>query len=386
MADKLTQSSTPPTAPARARSSSSEPSSASSRTSPSCTRSSPPSWLPPAAGTHRPRPAPKCVVVAASHGVRRASVVPVTVRSALRSGSAVASPTVPSPASYCTADAQEDAAPCPAVRAVGPCGRTARSRSSRRSTPGTRRRRSRPLPCSQAMGVSGKVLLIAEDHERTAIKSFRNLDHVIASNLGQANTYDVLWADTIVMSRGTLDLGQVAATRHRRACRRRSRRWPTSATKDDALRLLPQPSSPLSWRPTPRAAEASQTVRADAPGSRRRSIRSHAEADGERCLHEQEPPRRHSRSRSCPRSPTTSFSSTTRTRSSSTSGPTRPRSSKPSQRDLRRAGSCRVNTINRKGKVKRTGWEDRQALRHQAGPGDARHRRLDRHLRGVTWV
>ncbi|MEZ5174697.1 MAG: 50S ribosomal protein L4 [Acidimicrobiia bacterium] len=61
-----------------------------------------------------------------------------------------------------------------------------------------------------AMGVTGKVLLIAEDHERTAIKSFRNLDQVIAHNLGQANTYDVLWADTIVMSRGTLELGQGA--------------------------------------------------------------------------------------------------------------------------------------------------------------------------------
>ena len=60
----------------------------------------------------------------------------------------------------------------------------------------------------EAMGVTGKVLLLAEDHERTAIKSFRNLEHVIASNLGQANTYDVLWADTIVMSKGTLDLGQ----------------------------------------------------------------------------------------------------------------------------------------------------------------------------------
>jgi len=61
----------------------------------------------------------------------------------------------------------------------------------------------------EAMGVSGrKLLLIAEDHERTAIKSFRNIEGVIASNLGQANTYDVLWADTIVMSQGTLDLGQ----------------------------------------------------------------------------------------------------------------------------------------------------------------------------------
>ena len=60
----------------------------------------------------------------------------------------------------------------------------------------------------QAMAVPGKVLLLAEDHEQIAIKSFRNLGHVIASSLGQANTYDVLWAETIVMSRGTLDLGQ----------------------------------------------------------------------------------------------------------------------------------------------------------------------------------
>ena len=43
-----------------------------------------------------------------------------------------------------------------------------------------------------------------------AIKSFRNLDHVIASNLGQANTYDVLWAETVIMSQGTLALGQTA--------------------------------------------------------------------------------------------------------------------------------------------------------------------------------
>ena len=60
----------------------------------------------------------------------------------------------------------------------------------------------------EAMGVTGKVLLLAEDHERTAIKSFRNIDGVIASNLGQANTYDVLWAETVIMSKGTLDLGQ----------------------------------------------------------------------------------------------------------------------------------------------------------------------------------
>lgn len=60
----------------------------------------------------------------------------------------------------------------------------------------------------KAMGIEGKVLLLAEDHEKTAIKSFRNLERVIASSVGQANTYDVLWADTIVMSQGTLELGQ----------------------------------------------------------------------------------------------------------------------------------------------------------------------------------
>jgi large subunit ribosomal protein L4 len=60
----------------------------------------------------------------------------------------------------------------------------------------------------KAMDIKGKVLLLAEDHEKVAIKSFRNLGDVIAGSVGQANTYDVLWADTIVMSQGTLELGQ----------------------------------------------------------------------------------------------------------------------------------------------------------------------------------
>jgi large subunit ribosomal protein L4 len=68
----------------------------------------------------------------------------------------------------------------------------------------------RAVALLEAMGVTGKVLLIAEDHERTAITSFRNLEHVTAINLGQANTYDVLWADTVIMSKGTLELGQAA--------------------------------------------------------------------------------------------------------------------------------------------------------------------------------
>ena len=62
-----------------------------------------------------------------------------------------------------------------------------------------------------AMEATGKVLLIAADHERTAIKSFRNISGVIASNVGQANTYDVLWAETIVMSQATLELEKTVA-------------------------------------------------------------------------------------------------------------------------------------------------------------------------------
>lgn len=60
----------------------------------------------------------------------------------------------------------------------------------------------------EAMGLTGKVLLIAEDHEKVAIQSFRNLGSVIATSIGQANTYDVMWADTILMSKGTLAFGQ----------------------------------------------------------------------------------------------------------------------------------------------------------------------------------
>ncbi|MFV1998817.1 MAG: 50S ribosomal protein L4 [Acidimicrobiia bacterium] len=92
-----------------------------------------------------------------------------------------------------------------------------------------------------AMGVTGKVLLIAEDHERTAIKSFRNLDHVIASNLGQANTYDVLWAETIIMSQGTLDLGQSAprgTEEHAEASRR-----PTADSQQSESADGPEPTA-----------------------------------------------------------------------------------------------------------------------------------------------
>jgi large subunit ribosomal protein L4 len=86
-----------------------------------------------------------------------------------------------------------------------------------------------------AMGVTGKVLLLAEDHERLAIKSFRNIEGIIASNLGQANTYDVLWAETVIMSKGTLDLGQnVPRGTEEHAERAASRQLPATSPEAEA--------------------------------------------------------------------------------------------------------------------------------------------------------
>ena len=93
------------------------------------------------------------------------------------------------------------------------------------------------------MDATGKVLLIAEDHERVAIKSFRNLGRVIASSLGQANTYDVLWADTIVMSQGTLDLGQSAprgTEEHAATAEAAKEAGPEGAPKDTAATPEPE--------------------------------------------------------------------------------------------------------------------------------------------------
>ena len=104
------------------------------------------------------------------------------------------------------------------------------------------------------MGVTGKVLLLAEDHERLAIKSFRNIEGVIASNLGQANTYDVIWAETVIMSKGTLDLGQNVP------------RGTEEHAEQAASRQMPATSQEAAARSSALEAESSQLEAGDSEG------------------------------------------------------------------------------------------------------------------------
>jgi large subunit ribosomal protein L4 len=50
-----------------------------------------------------------------------------------------------------------------------------------------------------------KVLLVVEGIEDDAILAFRNLERVHVLNFDQLNTYDVLYSDVVVFTRGSLD-------------------------------------------------------------------------------------------------------------------------------------------------------------------------------------
>lgn len=50
-----------------------------------------------------------------------------------------------------------------------------------------------------------KVLVVLSSNDQAAYLSMRNLPTVIVSDSGQLNTYDVVWADTIVFTSETLD-------------------------------------------------------------------------------------------------------------------------------------------------------------------------------------
>ena len=50
-----------------------------------------------------------------------------------------------------------------------------------------------------------KVLLVVDGLEEAAIKSFRNLPRVHMLTFDQLNTYDVMWSDTVVFTRDSLD-------------------------------------------------------------------------------------------------------------------------------------------------------------------------------------
>ena len=57
----------------------------------------------------------------------------------------------------------------------------------------------------EALGVSGKSLLVLEGVDMTIGKSFRNLERVHIVTVGQLNTYDILNADWIVFTKAALE-------------------------------------------------------------------------------------------------------------------------------------------------------------------------------------
>lgn len=57
-----------------------------------------------------------------------------------------------------------------------------------------------------AMGVDGKALVVLGSGDRVAARSFRNLPRVNVIDVGQLNTHDVLWADTVVFTSAALEL------------------------------------------------------------------------------------------------------------------------------------------------------------------------------------
>lgn len=58
------------------------------------------------------------------------------------------------------------------------------------------------------IGATGKALVVVDRSEEIAVRSFRNLPQVILGRPGMLNTYDVLWAGTVVFS--GLALGQAS--------------------------------------------------------------------------------------------------------------------------------------------------------------------------------
>ncbi len=57
----------------------------------------------------------------------------------------------------------------------------------------------------EAVGAKGKVLVVLDDGDTNAAKSFRNLPHVSCLHTTELNTYDVLDSDVVVFTEATLN-------------------------------------------------------------------------------------------------------------------------------------------------------------------------------------
>ncbi len=62
----------------------------------------------------------------------------------------------------------------------------------------------------EALGISGKVLVVIEQDDVTAAKSFRNLPDAHPIPAGELNAYDILCSDWVVFTRATLPGGSQA--------------------------------------------------------------------------------------------------------------------------------------------------------------------------------
>jgi len=57
-----------------------------------------------------------------------------------------------------------------------------------------------------AIGAGGKALVVLDAGDAIVVRSMRNLKKVRTLKIGQLNTYDVLWADTVVFTEATVGM------------------------------------------------------------------------------------------------------------------------------------------------------------------------------------
>jgi large subunit ribosomal protein L4 len=65
----------------------------------------------------------------------------------------------------------------------------------------------------QALGVSGRVLIVVRRDEINVIRSFRNIPNVQLIEVGELNAYDILCNDTVVFSQATLPNSSAAGSK-----------------------------------------------------------------------------------------------------------------------------------------------------------------------------
>jgi large subunit ribosomal protein L4 len=65
----------------------------------------------------------------------------------------------------------------------------------------------------QALGVSGRVLIVVRRDEINTIRTFRNIPNVQLIEVGELNAYDILCNDTVVFSQATLPNSSAAGSK-----------------------------------------------------------------------------------------------------------------------------------------------------------------------------